>query len=197
LSLESGGIVFKLSGSPVPRRKIQRAFLSWLEKNRLRFAIEIKLGRRTDCVLEFSFVGVNSAIEGLLNTREIEVFAMYEDECWDILVEFNAEPKRVSGGYVCEACPPGSPPLFPDRSSLWADHLFEPFLEWVNNDLANAKWLSLRGNPGYATSARLLADESRELRSGGAMLDFGVWVMGRQPAEKPEERRILLPCRTS
>ena len=48
----------------MPRRKIQRSFLSWLEENRTRFAIEIKLGRRTDRVLEFSFEGINNAIKG-------------------------------------------------------------------------------------------------------------------------------------
>ena len=41
----------------MPRRKIQRAFLSWLEDNRDRFALEIRLGTRTDRVQEFSFAG--------------------------------------------------------------------------------------------------------------------------------------------
>ena len=48
---------------PMPRRKIQRAFLSWLEENRGRLALDIRLGRRTDEALEFSFAGITPAIE--------------------------------------------------------------------------------------------------------------------------------------
>jgi len=48
---------------PMPRRKIQCAFLSWLEANRDRFAVEIELGTRTDRVQEFSFAGINEAIK--------------------------------------------------------------------------------------------------------------------------------------
>jgi hypothetical protein len=181
----------------MPRRKIQRVFLNWLEQNRPRFAIDIKLGRRTDRLLEFSFAGVTPAIQGFLTTWELQVAAYYEGDCWDILIDFDAEPKRVSGGYICAVCPPDSRKIFPDRPALWADHLFEPFLEWVNNDLAKAKWLSLHGNPGYATWARLLAADSHMLRGGGVTLDFGVWVMGRKPDEKPKEQCLLLPCRIS
>jgi hypothetical protein len=73
--------------------------------------------------------------------------------------------------------------------------LFEPFLDWVNDDLAKAKLLALHGNPGYATWARLLRDDtsSEPLRGGGFLLDFSAWADG-PPREKPEERCILLPC---
>jgi hypothetical protein len=52
----------------MPRRIIQRAFLRWLEENRSRFAIEIKLGQRTDTVQQLTFAGINSAISGVLST---------------------------------------------------------------------------------------------------------------------------------
>jgi hypothetical protein len=84
---------------------IQRAFLKWLEDNRARFAGEIKLGRRADSGLEFSFAGINSAISGTLTTWEIIVTVTHEDECWDFLLSLDAEPKRVQGGYVCDLCP--------------------------------------------------------------------------------------------
>lgn len=180
----------------MPRRMIQRAFLKWLEENRARFAVEIKLGRRTDNVLEFTFAGINRAISGALTTWEINVTVMLEEECWDFLLSLDAEPKRVQGGYVCDLCPRDSRPIFPDRPSLWGAELFEPFLEWVNDNLAKAKWLALHGNPGYATWARLLRDDksSQPLRGGGFLLDFSAWADG-PPREKPKERCILLPCR--
>jgi hypothetical protein len=161
----------------MPRRLIQRAFLNWLDENRPRFALEINLGRRTDTDLDFSFAGITGAISGVLTTWEINVLAMHEQECWDFLLSLDAIPKRAPGGYVCDLCPPESRPVFPDRPALWTDHLFEPFIAWVNDDLAKAKWLALHGSPGF-TWAKLLPEDAVS------------------PArEPPEERAILLPCR--
>ena len=89
------------------------------------------------------------------------------------------------------------PPVFPNRSALWTDHLFEPFLEWVNESLANAKRLALYGSSDYATWAGLLRDDlpSQALPGGGFALNFSAWVEGRTRREKPEAAPILLPCR--
>ncbi len=164
----------------MPRRKIQRAFLSWLE----------------DRVQEFSFAGINHAIIGALTTYEIEVYAMHENDCWDILLSAYAEPKRAQGGgFFCEACPPDARRMFADRPALWADHLFDPLLEWVNDSLARAKWLALHGSPEWATWARLLPgdDPVQPLRGGGYQLNFS--ALTGAPRQKSSERRILLPCR--
>jgi hypothetical protein len=100
----------------VPRRKIQRAFLSWLEENRGRLALDITLGKRTGTVQEFSFAGINPAISGALTTYEIEVLALHDDHIWNILFNVDAEPKRAPGGaYVCGLCPPDARRMFADR----------------------------------------------------------------------------------
>jgi hypothetical protein len=107
-------------------------------------------------------------------------------------------PKRVTGGYVCDLCPRESRPVLPDRPALWIAELFEPFLAWVNGDLAKAKWLALHGSPDDAAWARLLADDtpSQTLRGGGLLLNQSAWVEGRARREKSSENRpILLPCR--
>jgi hypothetical protein len=149
---------------------LQRAFSKWLEKNRARFAVEIKLGRRTDTALEFSFAGIDSAISGALTTWEINVTVTHEDECWDFLLSLDAEPKRVQSGYICRLCPPDSRPVFPNRPSLWTAELFEPFLEWVNEDLAKAKWLVLEGSKSSMTRVTLVntvSDTSEAWGNGG------------------------------
>ncbi len=69
----------------MPRRKIQRAFLSWLEENRGRLELDIRLGKRTDTLQEFSFAGINGVITGALTTFEIDIWVIYRDECWDLL----------------------------------------------------------------------------------------------------------------
>jgi hypothetical protein len=116
---------------------VQRAFLSWLEANRSRFAIEIKLGRRTDTVQQFAFAGINSAIRGVLSAWEISALVMHQGECWDFLLDVDAEPKRVPGGYVCDFCPPASRFVFPNPAH-WTDHPFEPVLQWATESLAKA-----------------------------------------------------------
>ena len=182
---------------PMPLSKIQRAFLSWLEENRDRFAVEIRLGARTDEVQEFSFAGINRAIEGALTSDEINVYAIHDNDCWDILLSVDAEPKRAhGGGFFCERCLTDARRAFADRPALWADHLFDPLLEWVNEDLARAKWLALDGSPGWATWARLMPgdDPSKTLRGGGYLLDFSALSEGVSRQEL-EERRVLLPCR--
>jgi len=142
----------------MPRRMIQRAFLKWFELNRPRFAIEIKLGRRTDRNLELSFAGINGAVTAALTTYEINVYVEYESYNWDMILSVDSVPIRIEGGYYCAFCLPESRSIFPDRLSLYTDHLFEPFLKWVNDDLAKAKWLMLEGKPDHATSARLMEE---------------------------------------
>lgn len=185
----------------MPRRKIQRAFLSWLDENHDRFAIKIRLGKRTDRIQEFSFVGINSAIQGVLNTYEISIFAIYGGDWWDILADFDVDPKgAASGGYYCDACSPEARRIFPDRHALWADHLFEKLLKWVNEDLANAKWLALYGSLDDASWARLLPgdDPTQPIPGGGLKLTVSAMVSGlAEQRKKQREPTFLLPCRVN
>jgi hypothetical protein len=51
--------------------------------------------------------------------------------------------------------------IFPSREALWTDHLFEPFLKWVNEKLAPARWLGIfRMSDEGATWAELMREES-------------------------------------
>jgi hypothetical protein len=86
--------------------------------------------------------------------------------------------------------------VFADRPALWADHLFEAFLEWVNDNLAKAERLELHGDPGFATWARLLPkdDSTERLQGGGYMLNFSALTDKSRPAAR-DQPPILLPCR--
>jgi hypothetical protein len=183
----------------MPRRKIQRAFSSWLDKNHDRFSMKIRLGRRTDRFWEFSFVGINAAIQGALTTYEINVAAEYANDCRDLLLSLEAEPRQARGGGVfCDICLPEARRVFPDRPALWVNHLFEPFLDWVNDNLAKAKWLALHGDPDFATWARLLPndDQTEHLRGGGCMINFSA-LTDKSPRAEHDSPPILLPCRVS
>jgi hypothetical protein len=161
--------------------------------------VKIRLGKRTDRFWEFSFVGINTAIQGALTTYEINVAAEYANDCWDLLLSLEAEPRQARGGGVfCDICLPEARRVFPDRPALWVNHLFEPFLDWVNDNLAKAKWLALHGDPDFATWARLLPndDQTEHLRGGGCMINFSA-LTDKSPRAEHDSPPILLPCRVS
>lgn len=64
-------------------------------------------------------------------------------------------PKRAPGCFVCGLCQACQRALVQTRQALWADHLFEPFLCWVNDTLAPSRWLELIGTDDSSTTARL------------------------------------------
>jgi hypothetical protein len=167
---------------PMPRRRLHREFLRWLKLNRARFAVGIAPGRRTDEDLEFSFVGINPAITGILSTSDINVNVTIEDsdfgdENRDTLIWLFHGAKRVPGGYICSECKPEYKRLFPDLVALWTDHLFEELLKWVNERLAPANWLILAGEVGFLTAA---------------------WLTSQPPDTpvEPDSVRYVLPLRT-
>jgi hypothetical protein len=62
---------------------------------------------------------------------------------------------------VCRECLPEYKKLFVSREALWADHLFEALLNWVNEKLARAQWLVLHATPPEYSWA-LLAETKPE-----------------------------------
>jgi hypothetical protein len=136
------------------RCRIQRAFDTWYRANQHRFLVKLAFIRRTDNYLAFAFQGIGRVIDATLS-YEISVHVTWDDQGWDELISLDAYPKRVPGGYICTECDPATRPTFPSREALWEDHLFEPFLAWVNERLAPAQALHLYGSGGM-TSAKLL-----------------------------------------
>jgi hypothetical protein len=55
-------------------------------------------------------------------------------------------PQRGENGYVCGHCEAEARKTFPNLEALWRDHLFEPFLEWVNKKLATAEAVGFYGS---------------------------------------------------
>ena len=76
-----------------------------------------------------------------------------------MLISLDASPRKNAEGYVCELCMTEQPQVFASRPALWQDHLFEPFLAWVNTALYPATGLVLSGgiNQGF-TAAKLVAE---------------------------------------
>jgi hypothetical protein len=139
-----------------PRRRWQSVFLRWYSDNQDRFVIKLELLKRTDTHLYIGFGEISRVITAMIRHNQIAIYAEWLGFCWDILREFETFPKKVSGGYTCSQCPEDNRPVFDSSDALRRAEVLEPFLEWVNGDLANAAAVSLSGTPDEASWARLV-----------------------------------------
>lgn len=157
------------------RPRIQRAFESWFKKNSTRFAVPILLTKITSRGIKLRFHNYPDCLSVWLSSNELAVHVDWQGEWWDMIIDLDVWPYHTRGGYKCKCClvePGESAVIFPSREALWQDHLFDPFLEWVNEELAPARWLQIsctvdRG----ARWERLIRDES-ELDKPDRMVPF-------------------------
>lgn len=92
-----------------------------------------------------------------------------------MLINLDAYVKPTHVGYQCELCLAehgSSARTFTSKEALWQDHLFEPFLQWVNKELAPANWLLISGTDDGSTATRLMCDKGELNKS-----DLGLIVM--------------------
>src|SRR4029077_16649793 len=90
-------------------------------------------------------------------TYELDIAVEWRGTCWDLLRSFDAASERVPGGYVCGLYPEANRPIFPSRDAVWrSGDIFEPFLEWVNGELADAVGVSIFGAPRSTPRAKLI-----------------------------------------
>jgi hypothetical protein len=157
-------------------RPHHRVFHDWLDGNRSRFAHPVELQKKPGQWGKYSFAGIHPAISGSLTESGLNVSAEYQGECWDLLFDVDAYPKKVPEGYVCRECLPGYQKLFVSRSDLWADHLFERLLNWVNEELSRAQWLVLEAIPPEYSWAHL-AETRPELAQAKDSEDRSVTIV--------------------
>jgi hypothetical protein len=149
-----------LEPAPIP---VHQAFAAWLGNVDARLSVAVRVGKQTLESIEISFDGMSPAVGAIIQYDEteafveLEVFVDWEGANWDLILNLDCEPVRSPDGYVCDLCPPEDRKVFPSREALWRDHLFEPFLEWINEKLAQADVIGLYGSAGEGmTCAALL-----------------------------------------
>ncbi len=146
----------------LPRPRIQREFVHWFRENHGRFKTPVRVAKISAKLVELDFPGLPNNLSASLSPYELNVYVSWQGETWDMLSSLEASPFHAAEGWKCRQCvleSGDSAELFPSRESLWRDHLFEPFLRWVNEELAPARWLRVSGTGG-ATWAELIRDES-------------------------------------
>jgi hypothetical protein len=157
---------------PKVRRHIQRAFLAWYNKYQPQFPQPIQYSERRDDYLEFSIVGLHPAI-GIKLSWDLAVYIEWQGEFWDYLNSFEAVPQHIIGGYYCRLCDSEERKLFPNREAMWEDHVFNPFLKWLDDTLLPAKWLCLYRLEDGCTWGKLLAEADHK-----ASEVLPVWPLG-------------------
>jgi hypothetical protein len=149
----------------LPRPRIQRAFVQWFNENRTRFEVPIRLTKFSAKGMELHFLNFPDCLFVRISSEELAVHVKWQGEYWDILIDLDAYPVHTPAGYKCKCCAHDgneSATIFSNREVLWQDHLFAPFLKWVNEDLAPARWLQVSciGDDRGITWAQLIRDES-------------------------------------
>lgn len=148
----------------LPRPRIQRAFVRWLNENQHCFMVPTRISKINAKGVELYFHNYPECLSVWLTSNELSVHVEWQENYWDCLIDLDASPFHTLGGYQCKRCVHEGGKqvmVFPSREALWKDHLFEPFLKWVNEKLAPARWLQLSviGDYGF-TWAQLLQDET-------------------------------------
>ena len=132
--------------------------MNWLAAAGSRLLIAVRVKEHAGQHSELSFDGIDPAIGGFFTDRELSVFVDWQGRNWDLLINLDVMPERARNGYVCTLCGAEARTIFPDLDALWRDHLFEPFLQWVNGKLTAADTIGLYGSPsGGWTHAELLS----------------------------------------
>ena len=146
------------------RPRIHRAFVRWLKKNSTRFAVPLRVTKVKGKGMELRFDNYPDCLSVWLSKDVIAVHVVWQGKWWDMIIYRKILPAYKRGGFICECCfvePGESVVIFPTREALWQDHLFEPFLKWVNEELAPARWLQICCTAERGSRwERLIRDES-------------------------------------
>jgi len=140
----------------MPRRlgRFQKAFVDWYAGSRSRFQVPISLKMvKPGCVL-IRFTMHPTFLKITARPNNLGVWVEWQGVTWDALLDLDVLAGQTRQGLTCRLCE-GSPHYWPSLEALWADHLFEPFLAWVNERYAKADAVLLFGNADTFTMAKL------------------------------------------
>ena len=132
----------------LPQHSIQRTFLRWFNEYRKCFYVSLSLSKITAEAIELKFNNFPDCFVVRVTSDELAVHVYWEGEWWDMIIDLDAWIYPTHAGYKCRCCYDDenkneSFPTFPTEAALWLDHLFDPFLTWVNEKLAPARWLQI------------------------------------------------------
>jgi hypothetical protein len=158
------GFIIGLEDHILPDRVVA-ALHRWFATADARFALPLDVRERDGGGLDISILTKRGAIPAIVTDSEATIYAMHGEDCWDLLLSLDVAPEvNPGGGYVCTCCrDEGKLEVFDTLEALWADHLFEPLLEWINTELASAVGMAFFRSGGATWAKLLRANERSEL----------------------------------
>ena len=148
-----------------PRPRFFRKFVRWLVDARPRLLLSVQIVRIRRTFIELSNSGFGGCITAFVcrsgrkgSSVSISVRVQWNGEDVDGLLELDVDSRRKKDGYVCTRCPPESAEIYPTIEALWIAHLFEAFLEFVNEKLAMADCLAIHFHHGSSWASLTAAD---------------------------------------
>ena len=173
------------------RPRFQREFFRWLGEREGEFAIRLQEIKRTDKEIEFGFAGLTSCLSVQVRPSELSVSVTRDGVFMDYLIDIDLMLERGALGYFCGFCNQAERDYFPTREEAWRVHLFEPFLAWVNGQLASAQWLRIFRSGGGSSGASLICDEADiERPDSGMQLLARLKRLDGQPMFVPERDEL-------
>lgn len=160
----------KCINKKLPRQRFHREFILWLYEARSRFIFKHVIISRTNRMIKMGFIGCNPALNVTVSKDEIQVWVSWQGKVEDILTSFEAWTEHTPNGYVCKLCDPTERVIYSNRQELWREHLFERFLEWANQKLAQAELISVYISPGGSSGVDLVQKDIAAYQYGNTFI---------------------------
>jgi hypothetical protein len=153
------------------RPHFQRAFVEWLKFNASRFLVSVRISCVNSQGVALCFPDHPPYLAVWLDQAGLNVSVEWQGECKDLLLSLDAVPQFEHGIYRCSLCVDADQ-SWPTLAALWCDHLYEPFLSWVNGELATARKLRIYEIEGGSTWAELTKSQTQASESGGVVAEI-------------------------
>jgi hypothetical protein len=119
---------------------IYKHFKKWLKTRTHLFSETPHIENVTEDSFEITFKNVDD-IKIIFSKKGIEVWAGEQisqkqnlvAKNIDFLTEFSITEKKDKNGYYCDECE--SRVYFKRRNEVWENHVYVPFIEWVNKNI--------------------------------------------------------------
>lgn len=138
-------------------------FLAWLDRTPLPVRVEI-----TDIKVNHVKFGIGgwNCLHGFFRNNGIEIYAVRDGECWDIIWDSDISPKAFDNGWGCGLCIEAwekglypKPSSYASSETLWVEHTLEPFRDWLEK-LTTSTGIAFIDYDG-ATEAKLLQERDQ------------------------------------
>ena len=148
-----------------------KAWLAWYGRNSSRFPFRVRIEKmkkpRCRYRLKFYGIGIAYQLSFTMDSSDVTCWVMHEKECWDMFILADSpDIKTTATGYYCNLCKENKPEnfqVYASQAQLWAEHCFEPMLEWMNKNFTLDRWVCIFSlGEGSATWAKISSKEEME-----------------------------------